>query len=204
LINLELKGMHMTRILIVLSLTLSSLFSIASAHASPSGETLRQVAADAQQKQALIRSLKARIARHAQMRGANEIVADIARSAHANRDRYYANGARDLTSLDKTIALGLDHLKGMSQDEIIALETAQLQSVMTSDNILFGVTRWAYSEDGLDFAAPCTDRFTGTGKTDAAWCAATLPLIAVGTVLTLAIDVVLLPLEFLGSALTGF
>ncbi|MGK5084753.1 hypothetical protein WDW37_15775 [Bdellovibrionota bacterium FG-1] len=109
-------------------------------------ENISKIALNVQQKEVLVKFMKGRIARHKTMRDSGEVIADLSQVVAKNREMVGKNGV-DLVSFDKGAGLAIDSIKAIGdKDVIVALETAQLQEVMQSDNYLFGFTRWNFSD----------------------------------------------------------
>lgn len=160
-------------------------------------ESMNQVGLNADQKQRVVGYLQDRIARHSHMTSA-QIVADLGKSAARNRALFAKNGG-NVTSFDKAVAQSIDLVKSVGdKDLVVAQEKAQLQRLMVSGNFVFFLTRSLW-ERGYDMATGKDDEGNFSGMDDFSPMGCTMI-----SILYIPIDIVLLPFEFIASAVTGF
>lgn len=180
-----------TVLLIALS-SLTASFASTPAFASPQGgESIREVALNANQKSALVKFLKARLARHKKMTAA-EIIADLDSQAQRNAAIAAAQG-HDVASVRKIVSVQLDGLKALGDKEaILATEAAGIHKTMSSANIVFAITR-AY----IDECKYGPYYFSGNQAGCYAWA-------AFFCLFTVPADLIVLPFEIIGSLATGF
>lgn len=189
---------------VALSVAISA-FASASSVAAPrsNGESISQVAQSVQAKQALVNGLQERIARHERM-SLEEIAAELESGIAARRQQVVESGQMDIAKFDQLAAAGLEQIKALGdKDAIIAMETAQLQQVMSSENIVYGLTRAAFFE-GYHSIRPFSECRPYGEAAGCAFQVVASPFVAMIFVMVVAADTVLLPFELIGSALTGF
>jgi hypothetical protein len=168
----------------VLSITVSVLAPVSHAHAD---EGMMRIAQNKQEKQLIINFLRQRLDRHKAMSSA-EILADLNSAADHNRRSLQVTHPDQAHNFDMVIAQESDKLKQLGdKDLIILMETARLQEAMSSDNYMLYI---------MNHGAP-----------QLAWMVCTCgdPTISiVFAIFLVPFDIVLLPIEFLISAITGF
>ncbi|MGK5085149.1 hypothetical protein WDW37_17820 [Bdellovibrionota bacterium FG-1] len=154
-------------------------------------ESIQQVGANAQQKQALVKFMQTRLIRHASMSW-EQLQADIQAAAAHNRDILAKKGGVDLTQLNKAISYAQDELKTLDRDTVLAIERREIQQAMSSGNFLFGLTR---------NLIPCNS----SGNYYDTFCSGERnSSLLIWTVFTIPLDIVALPIEFIISAVSGF
>jgi hypothetical protein len=171
------------RVLGLLSVFLALTAPLASTQA---GESITQIGSSLQQKQAIIGQLKHRLARHKLMT-ADQIISDLDISSDHNRKLMAATHPQS-NAFDKEIVAELDLLKTIrDRDVILAMETARIQEVMSSDNYLFYLA--VVGGPALSwYTCSCGDPTTSL----------------IFAIFLLPFDIVGLPVELIVSALTGF
>lgn len=152
------------------------------------GETIPQIGRSLQEKQKVVSYLQGRIAKHQKMTTA-EIIADLTSTAEHNRQLIAAKNPEIAASAEKEIILTTDQLKALGdKNVIIAMETAQLQKVMSSDNYMLYMMNHVAPQMAY-LACKCSD-----------------PIISgiLGALFMLPIDIIIIPIEFILTAATGF
>ncbi|MGK5084664.1 hypothetical protein WDW37_15320 [Bdellovibrionota bacterium FG-1] len=162
-------------------------------------ESISKIALNVQQKEVLVNFMKGRIARHKTMRNSGEVIADLSQVVAKNREMVGKNGV-DLASFDKGAGLAIDSIKAIGdKDVIMALETAQLQEVMQSDNLLFGFTRWNFSDCNMRNSYHYFGSIFSYGAPNDCKAVASIWLIFL-----VPLDLIAFPFELIASAVTGF
>ena len=131
-----------------------------------------------------------------------EIEAEL-REAAKNQGSLKDRPEIDAKKYDAVMAQGLESALAVlhaDRDAFLALEAAQLQETMTSSNYVFMLTRliWScsYSKKLHRYETACNigaDTPVGAG-----------PLAAFLSILSIPVDIIILPFTFIGSAATGF
>ena len=167
-------------------LLVSSLFLTISSSVF-AGEGIKDIAAAKQQKDALVKALQQRIALHQTM-SQDQIIADIqSLTTQARANLSAANNNRAVEAYDKSMsALKTELAAAPDRDAILALEQAQLQQVMSSENIMFMVSRaYIRAVDG----PPANDFVEFIGN--------------MGLIVTISIDLAIIPIEIAVTLITG-
>ena len=178
----------------------SSLFVLAALMAATpvlASENLASVGAEKGAKAELVAKMQSRIARHEGMTR-EAILADIATNAAANREVLVKAGLEQssLIGFDANVAKATEAMNALDKDGILALETARTQDVMNSANYIFAFIRW-----NMQFLSAAQN---GAGTYSVVGRQGYLALTILCTPFAVIADVVLLPIELLVSAVTGF
>lgn len=186
------KSAHLIALCLVATALSASLPAL-TAFADNSGESITQIAMNAQQKQTLVNYLQKRLARHQNM-SLDQITQDLKNTADYNRALAAKRGGMDLTKWDAAVAQSITQIQAVGdKDTVIAFETTQLQQVMTSGNYLFAVTQALWNDGCVNGSTPAWD------------CWGLNPVFgAFFSIFTVPIDLVIFPFELIASIATGF
>ncbi len=165
-------------------------------------EGLNEVAMNARQKERIVTYLKDRIARHQKLSLA-AIITELDQGARTRIAALKKDGS-DTSAIEKFVSDETDKLKSINdKDLILAMERMHLQETMASENILFFATRANYE---LHIEGDCSSISYFNDNEQHRACHTKPKPIAFFfiAVLSIPLDIALLPLTFLFSAFTGF
>lgn len=157
-------------------------FGFATGHAAFAQQSILEIKAQQEQKATLVRYFRETIRRHESMTK-EEIVRDYEDRLNAQRKR--VGDLRDadaLKAFDRGRTASLDELHGLTQSQILGREKLLLQQLLSSDNIMFFLTKNLV-------------RYPGEIPTFVQ---------AIFMIVTLPVDLGMLPATFIYSAATGF
>lgn len=138
-------------------------------------ESIQQITLNKQQKAQLVRGLEDSIARHKQM-SREEIFSDLEARLETQKKSFIDRdlSTEQIREYEETVRTMLQKVDALDKDAMIALETAQLQQVMTSKNYVFGLSK------SLTLPSPMIFILFGV------------------------VDIIFLPITFTMSVFTGF